>query len=66
MKLTIELPPEQEALLREIAAQRGQTPEAFALDLLKEILRESEHEGEAAAATTDAATTEIPTDDDHE
>ncbi len=53
MILTIELPPELETELQEVAARRGQDPATFATVMLANTLRDI---SKAAAATTNATT----------
>lgn len=46
MTYTIDLSPEEEAYLRKMAAERGQTPEEYAIELIMKALDEDEQDGE--------------------
>jgi hypothetical protein len=56
MTLTLELPPELETQLQEVAAQRGQDVNTFATAVLADTLRGSVHPAATTSATTMSAT----------
>lgn len=50
MTYTIDLSPEEEAYLRKMAAERGQTPEEYAIELIMKALdKEDQAEGRAGS-----------------
>lgn len=53
MTYTIDLSPEEEAYLRKMAAERGQTPEEYALELIMKALDEDDQK-EAAEQSSDS------------
>lgn len=55
MTYTIDLSPEEEAYLRKMAAERGQTAEEYALELIMKALDEDDRKEAAEQATNPQA-----------